>query len=140
MNMRSVSVSLRRWFVVHFVADVVIAVPLLAAPAAFLNGLGWGAVDPIAARMVGAVEMIEPPLGHEHDVGQIEEWRHPDAEDFVRRSSGPRERSSTSIASGYAGGRCFAKATAMCLPRSTSSSFCRPAQASLTKAPSGKAG
>jgi hypothetical protein len=36
------------------VADVLVAVPLLVAPAAFLRGLGWETVDPVAARMVGA--------------------------------------------------------------------------------------
>src|SRR5262245_55764292 len=45
---------------------------------------------------------------------------------------------STSIASGYAAGRCFASAAAMCFPRSTSSSLPRPREASLTNAPSGK--
>lgn len=46
--------SLRRWFVVHFVADIVFAVPLLVAPEAFLRMLGWSCVDPIASRLVGA--------------------------------------------------------------------------------------
>jgi hypothetical protein len=52
--MTSVPASLRRWFVAHFVTDVVVAIPLLAAPDAFLRSLGWNTVDPIAARMVGA--------------------------------------------------------------------------------------
>jgi hypothetical protein len=45
---------LRRWFVVHFLADIVVAIPLLIAPAAFLRALGWTTVDPVAARMVAA--------------------------------------------------------------------------------------
>lgn len=49
-----VPVSLRRWFVFHFVADSLFAVPLLVAPVGFLRVLGWASVDPIAARMVGA--------------------------------------------------------------------------------------
>jgi hypothetical protein len=49
-----VPVSLRRWFVFHFVADIVFAVPLLLVPAAFLRTLGWAEVDPVTARMVGA--------------------------------------------------------------------------------------
>lgn len=53
-KMTPVPVSLRRWFVVHFVADVVVAIPLLAVPATFLGSLGWGTVDPLTARMVGA--------------------------------------------------------------------------------------
>jgi hypothetical protein len=46
--------SLRTWFVVHFVADVVFAVPLFIAPRAFLGMLGWSSVDPIATRLVAA--------------------------------------------------------------------------------------
>ncbi len=46
--------SLRNWFVVHFVADIVFAVPLFVAPTAFLGALGWSAVDPISARLVAA--------------------------------------------------------------------------------------
>jgi len=46
--------SLRRWFVVHFVVDLLFAVPLLAAPELLLGWLGWIAVDPVAARLVGA--------------------------------------------------------------------------------------
>lgn len=53
-SVNTVPTSLRRWFIVHFVADVVVAVPLLAVPTMFLRTLGWAAVDPIAARMVGA--------------------------------------------------------------------------------------
>ncbi len=45
---------LRRWFVFHFVADIVFAIPLLVAPVGFLRALGWVSIDPIAARMVGA--------------------------------------------------------------------------------------
>ena len=49
-----VSEGLRKWFVLHFVADLVFAVPLLVAPRAFLGALGWTCVDPISARLVGA--------------------------------------------------------------------------------------
>lgn len=52
-----VPASLRRWFVVHFVADVLFALPLLAAPRAFLGAFGWTEVDPIASRLVGAALM-----------------------------------------------------------------------------------
>lgn len=52
-----VPASLRKWFVVHFVADVVFALPLLFAPRAFLTTLGWTEVDPISARLVGAALM-----------------------------------------------------------------------------------
>ena len=46
--------ALRRWFVVHFVVDILFAAPLLVAPVTRLHALGWVSVDPISARMVGA--------------------------------------------------------------------------------------
>jgi hypothetical protein len=46
--------SLRQWFVAHFVVSVGLAVPLLVAPVAFLQALGWSVVDPAAARVAGA--------------------------------------------------------------------------------------
>ncbi|CAN5706086.1 hypothetical protein BH11MYX2_BH11MYX2_27970 [soil metagenome] len=49
-----VPVSLRRWFVIHFVADVAAAVPLFIAPVWVLQLLGWSAVDPIATRLAAA--------------------------------------------------------------------------------------
>jgi len=49
-----VSPALRRWFVFHFFADIVFAVPLVVAPTATLKLLGWTAIDPVAARLVGA--------------------------------------------------------------------------------------
>jgi hypothetical protein len=50
----SVPPSLKRWFVVHFVADLCVAVPLFLAPRALLGWLGWPAVDPLASRLVAA--------------------------------------------------------------------------------------
>jgi len=49
-----VPVALRRWFIFHFFADVLFAVPLFFAPEAFLGLLGWSQVDPFAARGVAA--------------------------------------------------------------------------------------
>ena len=49
-----VPASLRLWFGVHAVVDVVAAVPLLIAPEVILPRLGWTVVDPVAARLVGA--------------------------------------------------------------------------------------
>jgi len=46
--------SLRWWFVVHFVADILFAVPLFLAPAATLTYFGWKAVDPATTRGVAA--------------------------------------------------------------------------------------
>jgi hypothetical protein len=46
--------GLRTAFVVHFVADVLFALPLFFAPRAFLTLLGWHEVDPLATRLVAA--------------------------------------------------------------------------------------
>ncbi len=46
--------SLRRWFVVHFFADLLFAAPLFVAPGPFLAALGWKCVDPVATRLVAA--------------------------------------------------------------------------------------
>jgi len=46
--------ALRGWFVFHFVADYIFAIPLLIAPVWFLGLFGWECVDPISARLVGA--------------------------------------------------------------------------------------
>lgn len=46
--------ALSFWFVVHFVADVAIAIPLLVAPVWFLTLLGFQTVDPVASRLVAA--------------------------------------------------------------------------------------
>jgi hypothetical protein len=49
-----VPLSLRRWFVAHFVIDLVVGLPLLLAPRLLLSALGWTWVDPAASRLVGA--------------------------------------------------------------------------------------
>ncbi len=62
--------ALRRWFVVHFVADLVFALPLFFAPAAFLELFGWKAVDPAMTRIVAAALFgigIESFLGRNAD-------------------------------------------------------------------------
>ena len=46
--------ALKTWFVLHFVADVAFAIPLMVAPRAFLHWLGWSSVDPLATRLVAA--------------------------------------------------------------------------------------
>lgn len=51
---KSVPAALRTWFVVHFAADMLFAVPLMLAPQAMLTWFGWQTVDPIAARLVAA--------------------------------------------------------------------------------------
>jgi len=49
-----VPAALRGWFVFHFVADWVFAVPLFFVPEQFLLALGWTSVDSVAARIVAA--------------------------------------------------------------------------------------
>ena len=58
--------SLRTWFVIHFILDVIFALPLIFAPVAFLTFFGWTTIDPLATRLVGAALMgigIESFLG-----------------------------------------------------------------------------
>jgi hypothetical protein len=63
--------GLRTWFVIHFVADVLFAVPLLFFPQVLLNLFGWETYDPIMTRLVGAALMgigVESLLGRNADV------------------------------------------------------------------------
>ena len=46
--------SLRLWFVIHFVFDFILGVPLLIAPIWFLTLFGFENPDPFTARLVGA--------------------------------------------------------------------------------------
>ena len=58
--------GLRTWFVIHFVVDIVNAVPLMVAPAYTLSLLGWEVVDPFATRLFAAALLgigIESLLG-----------------------------------------------------------------------------
>jgi hypothetical protein len=58
--------SLRRWFVVHFVADIIFAIPLLFFPEVIMPLFGWEIVDPITSRLVGAALLgigVESLLG-----------------------------------------------------------------------------
>lgn len=66
--------SLRTWFVVHFAADMLAAVPLFLAPVQVLSWLGWPAVDPIATRGVAAALFgigIESWLGRNGSVESL---------------------------------------------------------------------
>lgn len=46
--------ALRIWFVVHFIADMLFAIPLLLIPELFLRALGWQQIDPFTARIAAA--------------------------------------------------------------------------------------
>lgn len=46
--------SLRRWFLAHFLIDMVFAIPLLLAPVWLLHQFGWTTVEPFTARLAGA--------------------------------------------------------------------------------------
>ena len=62
----SIPSSLRTWFVIHFIIDIIFAIPLLIAPAFTLGLLGWETIDPAITRLVGAALMgigIESFLG-----------------------------------------------------------------------------
>ena len=49
-----VSKSLRTWFLIHFIVDSIVAVPLFLFPVETLTLLGWTNIDPIATRLVAA--------------------------------------------------------------------------------------
>lgn len=51
---KEVPQALRNWFLVHFIIDIVFAIPLMFIPVLFLGSLGWQVVDPVAARLVAA--------------------------------------------------------------------------------------
>jgi hypothetical protein len=58
--------NLRRWFVIHFVADILFAIPLLLIPEVIMPLVGWKIVDPITSRLVGAALLgigVESLLG-----------------------------------------------------------------------------
>lgn len=46
--------SLRTWFLIHFIADYLVAVPLFLFPVPLLTFFGWDVVDPVSARLVAA--------------------------------------------------------------------------------------
>ena len=63
---RDVPKSLRVWFVIHFVLDIIIAIPMLLVPELLLPLIGWSVVDPITSRLVGAALLgigVESLLG-----------------------------------------------------------------------------
>ena len=52
--MNTVPQPLRTWFIIHFVVDIIIALPLLFFTDWFLLTLNFGVQEPLSARLVGA--------------------------------------------------------------------------------------
>jgi hypothetical protein len=46
--------TLKTWFVIHFVTDMLFAIPLMIAPSWALGLFGWSNIDPYTARLVAA--------------------------------------------------------------------------------------
>ena len=46
--------GLKTWFVIHFIADILFAIPLIFFPEVIMAWFGWGAIDPVMPRLVGA--------------------------------------------------------------------------------------
>jgi hypothetical protein len=46
--------GLKTWFVIHFVVDMLFALPLILFPEGILPWFGWGVIDPVMPRLVGA--------------------------------------------------------------------------------------
>ena len=51
---RQLPQGLRTWFLIHFAVDMLIGIPLLFFPNLIMPWFGWGQVDPITSRLVGA--------------------------------------------------------------------------------------
>jgi len=56
MNGKSTEIpkGLKIWFVIHFVVDMLFAIPLLLLPELILPWFGWESFDPVMPRLVGA--------------------------------------------------------------------------------------
>ncbi len=50
----TVPTALKRWFVIHFIIDMIAAIPLFFFPEFILGLLGWTSVDTFMTRIVGA--------------------------------------------------------------------------------------
>jgi hypothetical protein len=64
--------SLRRWFVAHFIVDLMFALPLLVAPATTLQLFGFSGTDPVSPRLVGAALLA---IGTQSLIGRREDVR-----------------------------------------------------------------
>lgn len=74
-HMSAVPASLRTWFVVHCLVDLLFAAPLLVAPVTTLRLFGWTTIDPLSTRLVAAALIgigVESYLGRR---GGLEQFR-----------------------------------------------------------------
>lgn len=46
--------ALKTWFVIHFLVDMLFAIPLMLAPNWLLGLVGWQSIDPYTARLAAA--------------------------------------------------------------------------------------
>lgn len=46
--------ALRTWFLIHFIVDLLFAIPLMFAPERMLSLVGWQTIDPFTARLAAA--------------------------------------------------------------------------------------
>ncbi len=46
--------GLRQWFIVHFIIDIIVALPLFLMPEKVLMLFAWPLIDPLATRLVAA--------------------------------------------------------------------------------------
>ena len=50
----NIPTGLKTWFVIHFIVDMLFAIPLILFPEIILPWFGWGTIDPVMPRLVGA--------------------------------------------------------------------------------------
>lgn len=70
-NTKKVPKSLRLWFIIHFIVDISVAIPLFIAPEIVLSFFGWESIDPITTRLFAAALFgigIESYLGRKSDI------------------------------------------------------------------------
>ena len=54
MDSDSIPSSLRTWFIIHCIIDLLFAIPLFFFPEATLSLIGWPYYDPLTTRLVAA--------------------------------------------------------------------------------------